>query len=213
MKALIIDTETTGTIEDPICYDIGFAVIDENGTTYEKGSFVVADVFLDDELMSDAYFKEKIPQYWEDIKNGSRQLKKFHSINYLIRKVMIDEDIKIAVAHNARFDYRSTNLTKRYITSSKYRYFFPYGTEIWDTLKMSKEILKDDEQYRKFCIENGFVTSRNQNRYTAEIIYRFLTNDLQFIESHTALEDVMIEKEIFAYCVQKNPNIDGRLWA
>ena len=36
MKALIIDTETTGTIDDPICYDIGFAVIDENGTTYEK---------------------------------------------------------------------------------------------------------------------------------------------------------------------------------
>lgn len=213
MKALIIDTETTGTIEDPICYDIGFAVIDENGTTYEKGSFVVADVFLDDELMSDAYFKEKIPQYWEDIKNGSRQLRKFSSINFIIRKIMTEQNITTVIAHKARFDYRSTNLTKRYITSSKYRYFFPYGTEIWDTLKMSKEILKDDEQYRKFCIENGFVTSRNQNRYTAEIIYRFLTNDLQFIESHTALEDVMIEKEIFAYCVQKNPSIDGRLWA
>ena len=213
MKALIIDTETTGTIEDPICYDIGFAVIDENGTTYEKGSFVVADVFLDDELMSDAYFKEKIPQYWEDIKNGSRQLRKFSSINFLIRKIMTEQNITTVIAHNARFDYRSTNLTKRYITSSKYRYFFPYGTEIWDTLKMSREVLKDDEEYRKFCVENNFVTSRNQNRYTAEIIYRFLTNDLQFIESHTALEDVMIEKEIFAYCVQKNPSIDGRLWA
>lgn len=213
MKALIIDTETTGTIDDPICYDIGFAIIDENGTTYEKGSFVVADVFLDDELMSDAYFKEKIPQYWEDIKNGSRQLRKFSSINFIIRKIMTEQSITTVIAHNARFDYRSTNLTKRYITSSKYRYFFPYGTEIWDTLKMSREILKDDEQYRKFCVENGFVTSRNQNRYTAEIIYRFLTNDLQFIESHTALEDVMIEKEIFAYCVQKNPSIDGRLWA
>ena len=213
MKALIIDTETTGTIDDPICYDIGFAVIDENGTTYEKGSFVVADVFLDDELMSDAYFKEKIPQYWEDIKNGSRQLRKFSSINFLIRKIMTEQNITTVIAHNARFDYRSTNLTKRYITSSKYRYFFPYGTEIWDTLKMSREILKDDEEYRKFCVENNFVTSRNQNRYTAEIIYRFLTNDLQFIESHTALEDVMIEKEIFAYCVQKNPSIDGKLWA
>ena len=213
MKALIIDTETTGTIDDPICYDIGFAVIDENGTTYEKGSFVVADVFLDDELMSDAYFKEKIPQYWEDIKNGSRQLRKFSSINFLIRKIMTEQNITTVIAHNARFDYRSTNLTKRYITSSKYRYFFPYGTEIWDTLKMSREVLKDDEEYRKFCVENNFVTSRNQNRYTAEIIYRFLTNDLQFVESHTALEDVMIEKEIFAYCVQKNPSIDGRLWA
>lgn len=213
MKALIIDTETTGTIEDPICYDIGFAVIDENGTTYEKGSFVVADVFLDDELMSDAYFKEKIPQYWEDIKNGSRQLRKFSSINFLIRKIMTEQNITTVIAHNAKFDYRSTNLTKRYITSSKYRYFFPYGTEIWDTLKMSREVLKNDEEYRKFCVENNFVTSRNQNRYTAEIIYRFLTNDLQFIESHTALEDVMIEKEIFAYCVQKNPSIDGRLWA
>lgn len=34
----------------------------------------------------------------------------------------------------------------------------------------------------------------------AEVIYRYLTGNIDFIESHTGLEDVMIEKEIFAHC-------------
>ena len=33
-----------------------------------------------------------------------------------------------------------------------------------------------------------------------------------FEESHTGLEDVKIERQIFEYCVNKNPEIDGRLW-
>ena len=56
------------------------------------------------------------------------------------------------------------------------------------------------------------MTSKNQVRLTAEIIYRFLTNDLDFTESHTGLEDVEIESKIFAECMNRNPNINGRLW-
>jgi hypothetical protein len=35
-----------------------------------------------------------------------------------------------------------------------------------------------------------------RSRLTAEIIYRFITMDVEFVESHTALEDVQIEREI-----------------
>jgi hypothetical protein len=37
----------------------------------------------------------------------------------------------------------------------------------------------------------------------AEVLYRFISGDNDFIESHTGLEDVLIEKEIFAYCVKQ----------
>ena len=33
MNFIVIDTETTNTLEEPIAYDIGWAVIDENGET------------------------------------------------------------------------------------------------------------------------------------------------------------------------------------
>ena len=69
-KILIIDTETTNSLDDALTYDIGFIVADYNGNIYSKHSFVVADIFLDKELMSVAYFAEKIPTYWNEIKSG-----------------------------------------------------------------------------------------------------------------------------------------------
>ena len=73
-KYIALDTETTNSIDDPICYDLGWAVVDSNGEIYDSFSFVVADVFLDSEIMESAYFKDKIPQYWEEIKNGKNKI-------------------------------------------------------------------------------------------------------------------------------------------
>ncbi len=213
-KYLVLDTETTNSIDDPFCYDVGFAVVDGFGNVYEQHSYVVADIFLDKELMASAYFADKIPQYWEDIKSGKRLLRRFKTIRFILRDVIAQYEIKYVVAHNASFDYRATNYTQRLLTSSKWRYFLPYGTEIWDTLKMSKQVLSKNEQYKKFCIENGFVYGKEENprcRFTAEVIYRFLTGNIDFVEEHTGLEDVLIEKDILAYCLANGVE-SGKLW-
>lgn len=211
-RFIVIDTETTNSLDDPLCYDVGFAVVDILGKVYEAHSYVVADIFLDKDLMGYAYYKEKIPQYWEDIKNGKRKLRRFKTIRNIFGDVCSQYGVKIILAHNARFDYRSLNLTQRLLTSSKYRYFFPYGTEIWDTLKMSREVLKNNDNYSTFCWNNNYLTARMVRRYTAEIIYRFLSGDNEFIENHTGLEDVLIEKDIFTFCLTEKPEINGALW-
>lgn len=211
-RFIVLDTETTNSIDDPICYDVGFAVIDATGKVYESHSYVVADVFLDKELMESAFFKDKVPQYWDEIKQGKRILRRFSTIKAILADVMRQYEIKIVIAHNARFDYRSCNLTLRFLTDSRQRYFFPYGTEMWDTLKMCRQILKRNADYDAFCYENEFLTARMCKRYTAEILYRFITQNLDFAESHTGLEDVLIEKELFAYCMRQNPEINGKLW-
>lgn len=202
-RYIVLDTETTNNLEDPIAYDIGFAVIDENGKVYAKFSFVVAEVFLDKELMANAYFVDKIPQYWKDIEDGERELRKLSTIRQTLNRVCEEFEVEAIIAHNARFDYRSTAITQRYLTSSKYRYFLPYGVELWDSLKMAREVFKNDEEYAEFCYKNDYLTSRGVRRYTAEILYRFITNDNNFIESHTGLEDVMIEKDIFVECMRR----------
>ena len=211
-KFIVIDTETANSIDDPIVYDIGFAVVDRTGKVYETHSYAIADVILDSEMMSTAYYAEKLPQYWEEIKNGKRLLRHFKTVKMILADVCKQYDIKVVVAHNARFDYRSLNLTQRYITSSKYRYFFPYGIKIWDTLKMSREVLKENEDYTQFCEDNGYITKNNQKRFTAEILYRFITGDNEFIEKHKGIDDVLIEKDIFAYCLRERPEINGALW-
>ena len=210
-KYIMLDTETTNSLDDPICYDVGFAVVDKEGSIYETHSFVVAEVFLNEDLMASAYFIEKVPQYWEDIKNGTRKLAKFNTIRKVLAETMKKYDTNIVIAHNARFDYRSTAKTQRYLTKSKYRYFLPYGTEIWDTLKMAREVLKNDVAYDNFCYDNNYVTKRGCKRFTAEILYRFFTGDNDFVESHTGLEDVTIEKVIFAECMARGAE-SGKLW-
>lgn len=212
MYYIILDTETTNTVEEPIAYDVGFSVIDETGKAYESFSFVVADVFLDKELMKSAYFAEKIPSYWDDIKSGKRKLKTLYNVHRKIVEMMNKYSTKIVIAHNARFDVLSTKLTERYITKSKYRYFFPYGTMFVCTLKMARKVFSENEEYCAFCIENGYLTANGKNRYTAEILYRFLSGDNSFEESHTGFEDTEIEKIIFAECAKKIPVTDGLLW-
>jgi len=211
-RFIVVDTETTNSLDDPLCYDVGFAVVDILGNVYENYSYVVADIFLDKEMMSYAYFADKIPQYWADIKAGTRELKTFFNIKKAFANCVKRNNVKIILAHNARFDYRSLNLTQRYLTSSKYRYFFPFGVEIWDTLKMSRAVLKNNDDYSNFCWDNDYLTKRMVRRYTAEIIYRFLSGNNDFEESHTGLEDVLIEKEIFVFCLSAQPEINGALW-
>jgi DNA polymerase III epsilon subunit-like protein len=212
MYFIILDTETTNTVEEPLMYDLGFSVIDETGKAYESFSFVIADVFLDKELMQSAYFADKIPMYWDDIKSGKRELKTLYNVRKAVVETMRKYGITYVIAHNARFDVLSTKLTQRYITKSKWRYFFPFGTQYIDTLKMARAVYSEDEKYCAFCVENGYTTKHGQNRYTAEILYRFISGDNSFEESHTGFEDTEIEKIIFAECAKKMDYADGLLW-
>lgn len=209
---MMIDTETTNDIDCPIVYDVGYQVFTLNDGVLCERSFVNADVFLDKDLMASAYFIDKIPQYWDDIKNGKRLLKKWFNIKRQIAEDCELFNVKYVCAHNAMFDNRALNTTQRYQTTSKFRYFLPYGVEWLDTLKMSRQLLKNNEDYGEFCYNNDYLTKNGQRRYTAEIIYRWLSGNHTFEESHTGLEDVEIERQIFEYCVTTDSEINGLLW-
>lgn len=212
MNYLMLDTETTNDIDCPICYDVGFSVITDEGKILAKYSFVVADIFLDKEFMAVAYYSDKVQQYWADIKSGKRELRCWTHICRKVREVMKTYNIDTVIAHNARFDYLSTVTTQRYLTSSKWRYFFPYGTKFVCTLKMARQVFSQDENYIAFCESNNYLTMHNKPRYTAEVIYRYLTNNVEFVESHTGLEDVEIETEIYFECIKRMPTVNGLLW-
>lgn len=211
-KIIVLDTETTNDLTDPICYDIGFIVCDFEGTIYSKHSFVNADVFCNKELMESAFFKDKIPTYWEQIKKGERTLTSFKNIKWTLRHIMKTENITKVYAYNCRFDYISTATTERYLTKSKYRYFFPYGTEFHDILALSRYTLKNESEYRKFCEINNYLTQRNANRYTAEIVAQYLF-DKNFTEEHTALADCEIEYKILMKCRELGgANFETKMW-
>ena len=114
-KLLVIDTETCNTIEQPLPYDIGYAICDRDGHIYLKRSFVVAETFLDmKDVMKSAYYAEKIPRYWDDIKKGSRVVKSFYNIRKQLHEDMKVYKVKKVGAYNMGFDKRALNNLTRY---------------------------------------------------------------------------------------------------
>ena len=219
---LVVDTETANTLVaengrmDMSCvlmYDCGWCVMDTAGNIYEERSFVNRDIFVyERELMKSAYYAKKIPQYVADLRSGKRQM----ASTYEIRKAMLADmeryHITEVMAHNARFDLNALNVIQRWTTKSKYRYWFPYGTEIWDTMKMARDVIHKMPTYRKFCEENGLMTANGNLSTTAENLYRFITKNTDFKESHTGLEDVQIEREIFLYCRRQHKKMRKGLY-
>lgn len=203
MFYVVLDTETTNGFDSPLTYDIGWCVIDEDGNVFEKRSFVVNEIFFNDALMESAYFKDKIPSYLE----GLSKLKRKNISLITIKEILKDDCrkycVKAIVAHNARFDYSACQNTIRYITDSRCRFFFPYGIELFDTLKMAREVFGKDADYLNFCTKHDYFTETSLPKMTAEILYRYLHKDEEFIESHTGLEDTLIEKDIFVECTKR----------
>lgn len=218
-----LDTETCNGIviddkldlSQSLVYDIGWVITDKYGNIYKTRSYVVYEIFYGmKEQMNSAYYAEKIPQYNIDIKNKKRTLAQFFTIWKQFKEDCKEWNVKAVFAHNASFDLRVLNNTIRYLTKSKYRYFFPYGLEIWDTLKMSRQTIGKRKGYEKFCKTNGYLTKHKkpQLRFTAEVLYKYLSGDYNFSEAHTGLEDVIIETYIMACCYKTHLKMEKRLY-
>ena len=221
---IVFDTETcNGIVVDDkldlsqsLVYDIGWQVVDLHGNVYERRSFVIYETFVGmKDVMTSAYYANKIPMYENQIKDGSRKLVRFDTMRkqFLADMETYGTNI-VGSAHNARFDYNALNNTIRYLTKSRQRYFFPYGTELWDTLKMARQTFGKESRYRKFCESNGYMTKHKvpQVRLTAEILYRYISGNNEFEEEHTGLADVEIESEILWAMIRKHKKMDRVLF-
>ena len=214
---LVIDTETCNTIEQPLPYDIGYAICDRMGNIALERSFVVAEMFLDHkDLMKSAYFAEKIPNYWEDIKKGTREIKSIFNIRKQILADMRAYKVKKVGAYNMGFDKRALNNLIRYCSKSFLRWFFPFGTQYFCIWNMACSTLLNTTSFVKFALKNGRVSDKNNLLTSAEVCYQFITDNVGFTEEHTGLEDVRIEVEILARCYKThkklNKEINSACW-
>lgn len=210
---LTIDTETANGLDDPMMYDLGGAIHDKRGRVYETFSFVIYDIFCADRALFDtAYYAEKRPMYEAQIAAGQRKIVSIYTARRHVADLCKKYNVKAIIAHNARFDYRSTNYTLRYVTKSASRYFLPYGVPMWDTLKMAQDTICQQPTYRRWCERNGYCMKNGKPRATAEILYQYITQNVDFLEDHMGLEDVLIEKEIFAKCMAQHKPMRKNVW-
>lgn len=208
---IILDVETTnnqigvkGAPNDGLVYDLGFTVADKQGNVYAKRSFAIKEIFDWKELMDTAYYKNKLPKYYEKIRKGEMKKVSIWEARKSIKSAMEYFNITEVYAFNANFDYTTLNNTVRYLSGSACRWFFKYGTKICDIWHIACQTLG---LQKTFQWEN--VRNANGNLITnAERMYAYLSQNFDFEEEHTGLADALIETQILARCFKTHKSID-----
>jgi len=194
-----------------LAYNFGYhLLVPSTGETFHARQYAISEImFGERNRMASCYYAEKIPHYYDQIGDNSCAVRSFFDVMNEITQVCKDYGVTAIVAHNARFDVDALNTTAAWLTDDQITHALPQNIEIWDSLKMARAIFGKMPTYRKFCEDNGFLTKHRvpQVRLTAEILYRFITKDLDFTEDHMALEDVMIESEIIMKCYRSHKKL------
>lgn len=189
---LILDTETI-SLDKPFVYDLGYTIADADGNIVAKKSYVITQIWNNKELFATSYYAAKKPLYISRLKSRySKKVSWGNAMRYLandIKKYGVTE----IFAYNSKFDSRALNFMCAW-----YKVVNGLGgTEIKDIMKYIAPIT-ETEDYKNFCETNGYMTAHKipQCQKKAETLYRYLTNNVEFTEEHTGLEDSLIELEI-----------------
>ena len=74
---------------------------------------------------------------------------------------------------------------------------------LFDLWGMSCVHLLNNDDYKRMCVDENWTTASGKYfKTSAETAYRFMTGNMEFDEAHTALDDAIIESELFAAIVK-----------
>lgn len=208
---MILDVETTNNdltskFNDGLVYDIGFVIIDKQGKIYAKRSFAIEEIFDWQDLMSTAYYKNKLPKYYEKLNNKEMEKISIWQARKRIKSAIDYFNIKEVYAYNACFDYTTLNNTVRYLSGSGCRWFLPYGIKVCDIWNIACQVLGNQKTFQWENIRN-----KNNNLITnAERMFGYC-EQIDFEESHTGLEDAIVESQILSRCFKSHKKLDKKI--
>ena len=208
---IVLDTETAGSVNYPIPYDVGYKVITKDGKILAARSFCVYEIYcLEKDMMTSAYYANKLPQYEQELKEGKRKIARFFTIKKQVAADMADFNVSEVFAYNMNFDRRALNNGQSFTTKNRYRYFFPKDTTFSCIWNMACQVLLARPSYIKYAIQYNFISPKGNILTNAECCYRYLTKNPTFEEQHKGLDDVNIETEILLACFRQHKKMDRK---
>ncbi len=202
MNIVIFDTETT-SINKPFCYNIGYVIWDTSSKqALLKRDYVVEQVWHNPMLFTTAYYADKRPQYVDAMRARTTKMEKF---GYVCQQMIRDFkrfEVAGAYAYNSPFDDKVFQFNCDWFKCNN-----PFDNiPIFDIRGYVHNFLVN-ENYYKFCENNQLFTESGNYSSTAEAVYRYITNDQDFTEAHTALADAEIETSILQETLGKGAEL------
>lgn len=197
MRIVVFDTETT-SIEKPFVYDIGYAIYDtDTAEILLTRSFVVEQVWHNQELFSSAYYADKRELYISAMRGRTAVMDKIGHITQQMARDFKQYLVSSAYAYNSPFDDNVFTFNCDWFKVKN-----PFDNiPIFDIRGYVHKKVAFDKAFQDWCESNEAFTESGNYSTTAETVYRFLIQDGEFVEAHTALADALIELDILTYCV------------
>lgn len=194
MKLLVLDTETLGVF-DPSVYDLGYLIYDtETQKVVVARDYITQEIYDNPSKMKTAYYANKMPIYESRLASGYCKKTKWTYILRMLQRDINKYEPYNLYAYNSAFDTRAIAKTCEIFGTKN-----PTANGIVDIWKgLTDPHITETQEYKDFCKKNGFMTKHKKPKCQAkaETVYRYLRNQVDYEEEHTALEDSKIELEI-----------------
>jgi len=208
----VIDTETA-TLWGEV-FDFGLVIVNSAGTEVARYDAIVSEVYDSVRLMEKAFYFNKVDSFYEPNLRCKRMVKKsWRTICVEVSALCAKHRVSIVSAYNLAFDRRVIAATNK-----KYNGFsmFPKGTKELCLWKFACHTQLQSPAFEELAVKQGWVSEAGNLRTNAEVAYKFMTGKLDFSESHTALDDALIELELLKLLMVEHKDlpfgVGGATW-
>ena len=208
MKILLLDVEAT---PNRLIYDIGYIIaeLDTESNSFipiKKRQHIIEEIFDNRPLFDTSYYHKKRPKYYGLLRaeNTTEKILLKDSLKEL-RKDLKDNDINTIVAFNSSYDVGAFEKTCDYYHKSN-----PIAEKNDICIQaLSNNHIHNTKDYEEFCKYNNYYTDKGYYNTNAEITYRYITEQNNFIEDHTGLKDCEIELQILNYILANGGTLES----
>lgn len=203
MNVIIFDTETIGKVSQDLI-NIGYKIIDLDITTGKYETLQERDYlinrFIDnvDYCINDDFVGARKLALWQKALEDKRAIKR--SLKQVFKTLSNDLEkykVLIGYAYNCKFDIDKFNKNG-----------FEFNIPVFDIWGYTSQAIINTEDYMKWARDNNELTATQMYiSGTVQSVTRYLTGNLNFVESHTALDDVQNETAILIECFKRGVDI------
>lgn len=227
---IILDTETTATLPpegnkwQKLAYNIGWTIATKKDIIVQR-DFLVYEIWGNNELMNNAYYKSKHPLYVRKLANKEIEILSFNEIMKQLKQDIREFQVKVFSAYNVTFDLDALMQTTTYVNPGVFNMFWRQtkagkvapdyrqfcqsyilgGVEVWDLWGLACQALCNQKTFQSYYM--NFTKSGNP-KTSAEEVYKYITDNEDFEEEHTALSDSIVETHILQRILRQHKALD-----
>lgn len=200
---MVLDTETINGSKFPLIHDIAFQIVDKDFNVLTSYRALVAEFheYGKELLTSSNFYIGKAHKYETAIQNGTVDIKPYNAIIADLMDAIKAHNVTCICAYNLNFDKRALRNTAQI-----------FNIELKDAFDRAYNRLKElclwnlacstilnTEDYRAWATRYGAIKESGNYHTNVESCYQYITDNADYIEDHTALEDVIDETEILRH--------------